>query len=93
MGRGGTAVEATREARVHLRVDALEGWLAMKQWTQTRLAAAMGMTHGQFSHIIHGRAQPGPRFIARLLTVTGMPFETFFEVRAGAGNDTTGGEG
>lgn len=48
--------------------------------TDTALAEAMGIDAGNLSRVLRGKQQPGPKFIAALVTALKADLEDLFEV-------------
>lgn len=68
-------------AILRLKVDQLakiRTWVGLT--TDTALAEAMGIDAGNLSRVLRGKQQPGPKFIAALVTALKADLEDLFEV-------------
>ena len=66
---------------VLVRSDVLRSWLLVTGWTQSQLANALDISKGRVSQLI-GAAEidPSAHLIAKLMKVTGLPFERLFRI-------------
>mgnify|MGYP001610813996 CR=1 FL=1 len=64
---------------VLVKTDMLSSWLQVKGATKSQLAAALGVSKGRVSQLFHAsEIEPSAHLIAKLLKVTGLPFERLF---------------
>jgi transcriptional regulator with XRE-family HTH domain len=68
-------------AAVRLRTAAYNAWVAReKLGSEGEQAERIGISRTQLNRVKRGEIAPGERFIAALLTATGIAFEELFEV-------------
>ncbi|MDN4173962.1 helix-turn-helix transcriptional regulator [Nocardioides sp. SOB77] len=60
------------------QLDKIRRWVGLT--TDTALAEAMGIDAGNLSRVLRGKQQPGPKFIAALVTALKADLEDLFEV-------------
>lgn len=60
------------------QLDKIRRWVGLT--TDTALAEAMGIDAGNLSRVLRGKQQPGPKFIAALVTALNADLEDLFEV-------------
>ncbi len=64
---------------VLVRTDMLRSWLQVSGSTKSQLAGALGVSKGRVSQLFHSsEIEPSAHLIAKLLEVTGMPFDRLF---------------
>ncbi len=74
---------AEKSLTVLIRGDMLRSWLLVTGWTQSRLAETLGVSKGRVSQLFSAsEVYPSAQLIAKLLRVTGMPFERLFRIGA-----------
>ena len=69
-----------RYPTVTIRIDVLESWLKVSGYTKSRLATELGVSRGRISQLISTQREPSAHLIAKLLTVTNLPFDWIFRV-------------
>ena len=60
--------------------DVLSSWLTVSDYTQTRLAAELGVSKGRVSQLMTSREEPSAHLIAKLMVLTRLPFDRLFQV-------------
>ena len=66
---------------VLVKSDVLRSWLLVTGWTQSQLANALDVSKGRVSQLIGASGiDPSAHLIAKLMKVTGMPFERLFRI-------------
>ena len=63
-----------------VRGDVLSSWLTVSDYTQTRLAAELGVSKGRVSQLMTSREEPSAHLIAKLMVLTRLPFDRLFQV-------------
>ena len=63
-----------------VRGDVLSSWLTVSDYTQTRLAAELGVSKGRVSQLLTSREEPSAHLIAKLITLTRLPFDRLFKI-------------
>ena len=69
-----------RYPTITIRSDVLESWLKVSAYTKSRLAGELGISKGRVSQLLTARTEPSAHLIAKLLTVTHLPFERIFRI-------------
>ena len=65
---------------VVVRGDMLASWLTVSGYTRARLAAELGVSRGRVSQLLTSREEPSAHLIARLMTITRLPFDRLFKI-------------
>ena len=66
---------------VLVRTEMLWSWLQVTGSTKSQLADALGVSRGRVSQLFHAsEIEPSAHLIAKLLEVTGMPFDRLFRI-------------
>src|SRR3989338_412607 len=65
---------------VVVRGDVLSSWLTVSGYTRARLAAELGVSRGRVSQIMTSREEPSAHLIARIMTLTKLPFDRLFKI-------------
>ena len=65
---------------VTIRTDVLESWLKVCGYTKSRLAVELGVSRGRVSQLLSTQREPSAHLIAKMLTVTHMPFDRVFRI-------------
>jgi len=65
---------------VVVRGDVLASWLTVSAYTRSRLAAELGVSKGRVSQILTSLEEPSAHLIAKLLTLTRLPFDRLFRL-------------
>ena len=65
---------------VVVRGDMLASWLTVSGYTRARLATELGVTRGRISQLLTSREEPSAHLIARLMTLTRLPFDRLFKI-------------
>jgi transcriptional regulator with XRE-family HTH domain len=63
---------------VGIRPEILHSWLQVSGCTRSELAARLQVTRGRVSQLFLTDTKPSAHLIAKLLAVTGLPFERLF---------------
>ena len=63
-----------------VRGDVLESWLTVSGYTRTRLASELGVSKGRISQLLTSKEEPSAHLIARLITLTRLPFDRLFKI-------------
>ena len=65
---------------VVVRGDILESWITVSDYSRSRLATELEVSKGRVSQLIHSQEEPSAHLIAKLLTLTHLPFDRLFKV-------------
>ena len=65
---------------VVVRGDVLESWLTVSDYSRSRLATELGVSKGRISQILTSSEEPSAHLIAKLITLTRLPFDRLFKV-------------
>lgn len=65
---------------VVVRGDVLTSWLTVAGYSRSRLAAELGVSKGRVSQLLTSREGPSAHLMARLMTLTRMPFDRLFKI-------------
>ena len=65
---------------VVIRSDVLESWLTISDYSKSRLADELGVSRGRISQLLTSREEPSAHLIAKLLTLTYLPFDRLFRI-------------
>ena len=66
-----------------VRSEVLTSWLTVSDYSQSRLAAELGVSRGRISQLLSSLEEPSAHLIANLMTLTHLPFERLFKVIPG----------
>ena len=67
---------------VVVRGDVLESWLTLSAYSRSRLATELGVSKGRISQLLSSfyPEEPSAHLMAKLITVTNLPFERLFKI-------------
>ena len=65
---------------VVVRGDILASWLTISDYTRSRLAAELGISKGRVSQLLTSQEEPSAHLIAKLMTLTHLPFDRLFQI-------------
>ena len=65
---------------VVIRSDVLESWLTVSDYSKSRLADELGVSKGRISQLLTSRTEPSAHLIAKLMTLTYLPFDRLFRI-------------
>ena len=65
---------------VVVRGDILESWITVSDYSRSRLATELGVSKGRISQLLTSREEPSAHLIAKLLTLTHLPFDRLFKI-------------
>ena len=65
---------------VVVRGDILASWLTISDYTRSRLASELGISKGRVSQLLNSQEEPSAHLIAKLMTLTHLPFDRLFLV-------------
>ncbi len=65
---------------VVIRREILTSWLNVSAYSQSRLALELGISRGRISQLLTSREEPSAHLIAKLMTLTSLPFDRLFKV-------------
>ena len=60
--------------------DILESWITVSDYSRSRLATELEVSKGRVSQLIHSQEEPSAHLIAKLLTLTNLPFDRLFRI-------------
>ena len=62
--------------------EILQAWLRVNGWSKSQLAHALNVSKGRVSQLFSASSavEPSAHLIAKLLEVTGMPFDRLFRI-------------
>lgn len=63
---------------VAVRQEVLRAWLQVSAYTRARLAEELGVSRGRVSQLCGRATEPSAHLIAKLMAVTGLPFDRLF---------------
>ena len=63
-----------------IRSDVLESWLTVSDYSKSRLASELGVSKGRISQLLTSREEPSAHLIAKLMTLTFLPFDRLFMI-------------
>ena len=69
-----------RSPTVVIRSDVLESWLTVSDYSKSRLADELGVSKGRISQLLTSHEEPSAHLIAKLLTLTYLPFDRLFRI-------------
>ncbi len=65
---------------VVVRGDVLVSWLTVSGYTRAKLADELGVSRGRVSQLMTSREEPSAHLIAKLVTMTRLPFDRLFKI-------------
>lgn len=65
---------------VIVRNDVLTSWLTISGYSRSRLATELRVSRGRVSQLLTSFREPSAHLIAKLILLTGLPFERLFRV-------------
>ena len=65
---------------VVVRGDILESWITVSDYSRSRLATELGVSKGRVSQILNSQEEPSAHLIAKLITLTHLPFYPLFQL-------------
>ena len=65
---------------VVVRGEVLSSWLTVSDYSKSRLASELGVSKGRVSQLLTSGQEPSAHLIAKLMSVTRLPFERIFRV-------------
>ena len=65
---------------VVVRGDILASWLTISDYTRSRLATELGISKGRVSQLLNSQEEPSAHLIAKLMTLTHLPFDRLFQI-------------
>lgn len=65
---------------VVVRSEVLASWLTVSDYSQSRLAEELGISKGRVSQLLSSHKEPSAHLIAKLMSLTHLPFERLFKV-------------
>ena len=65
---------------VVVRGDVLVSWLTVSGYTRAKLAQELGVSRGRVSQLMTSLEEPSAHLIARLITLTRLPFDRLFKI-------------
>ena len=63
-----------------LRTEILTSWLTVTDCTRSELARRLGVSKGRVSQLLTSKREPPAHLIAKLITLTDLPFERLFQI-------------
>ena len=60
--------------------EVLTSWLTVSDYSKSRLAGELGVSKGRVSQLLTSEEEPSAHLIAKLMSVTRLPFERIFRV-------------
>lgn len=74
-----------RYPTVVIRSEMLTSWLSLFNYTRSQLADELGISKGRMSQLLNSTGEPSAHLAAKLMVLTGLPFERLFKVISGNG--------
>lgn len=65
---------------VVIRSHVLESWLTVSNYSKSRLASELHISKGRISQLLSLQTEPSAHLIAKLLSLTYLPFDRLFTV-------------
>ena len=65
---------------VVVRGDILESWITVSDYSRSRLATELEVSKGRVSQLLNSHEEPSAHLIAKLLTLTRLPFDRLFKL-------------
>lgn len=65
---------------VVVRGDVLSSWLTITDYTKSQLAAELAISRGRVSQLLTSSEEPSAHLIAKLMTLTRLPFDRLFKM-------------
>jgi transcriptional regulator with XRE-family HTH domain len=65
---------------VVVRGDILASWLTVSDYNRSQLATELGVSKGRVSQLLTSREEPSAHLMAKLLTITNLPFDRLFKI-------------
>ena len=65
---------------VVVRGEILTSWLTVSGYTKSKLAEELGVSKGRVSQLLTSTEEPSAHLIAKLMSLTHLPFERLFKV-------------
>lgn len=65
---------------ITLQGAVLSSWLTVVGYSQSQLADELGVTKGRVSQLLNSTQEPSAHLIAKLVLLTGIPFERLFKI-------------
>ena len=65
---------------VVVRGDVLTSWLTVSNYTRSQLATELSVSKGRVSQLLTSQEEPSAHLIAKLITLTHLPFERLFKI-------------
>lgn len=65
---------------VVVRGDVLVSWLTVSDYSRSQLAKELGVSKGRVSQLLTSREEPSAHLIAKLVTITKLPFDRLFKI-------------
>ena len=69
-----------RYPTVVVRGDVLASWLTVSDYSRSQLAKELGVSKGRVSQLLTSREEPSAHLIAKLMTITRLPFDRMFKI-------------
>ena len=82
-------VNNMRLPTVVVRGDVLASWLTVSDCTRSRLAQEVGVSKGRVSQLLTSQEEPSAHLIAKLMTLTHLPFDRLFRILHEASSEST----
>ena len=65
---------------VVVRGDVLESWLTISDYSRSQLAQELRVSKGRISQLLTSHEEPSAHLIAKLMTLTHLPFDRLFKL-------------
>ena len=65
---------------VVVRGEILTSWLTISEYSKSRLATELGVSKGRVSQLLTSNEEPSAHLIAKLMSLTHLPFERLFKI-------------
>ena len=65
---------------VIVRGDVLASWLTVTDYSRSQLAGKLGVSKGRISQLLNSHEEPSAHLIAKLITLTDLPFDRLFKI-------------
>ena len=69
-----------RYPTIVVRGDILASWLTISGYNKSQLAMELDISKGRVSQLLTSREEPSAHLIAKLMTLTHLPFERLFKM-------------
>ena len=70
----------SRLPTIVVRSEIMNSWLTLADCSRSELAGKLGISRGRISQLLTSQEEPSAHLIAKLLSLTELPFERLFKI-------------